>query len=128
MSHAAALGSVILMFLAAFIPLQRKLIARRQFTTVTGQFKAKIIDLGMWRYPAAAFVALIVFCARFRAGTERRGRQLHGSFWIFQSSQNLDSGVLANGAYGSALAPGAQEHPDHCRQCSAHRSHHFLDS
>jgi iron(III) transport system permease protein len=60
-SHAAALGSVILIFLVAFIPIQRKLITRRQFTTVTGQFKPKIIDLGVWRYPATAFVAFIVF-------------------------------------------------------------------
>jgi ABC-type Fe3+ transport system, permease component len=53
-NQAAALGSIILVFLAAFIPLQRKLITRRQFTTVTGQFKPKIIDLGAWRYPATA--------------------------------------------------------------------------
>jgi iron(III) transport system permease protein len=60
-NQAAALGSVILLFLAAFIPLQRRLIARRQFTTVTGQFKPKIIDLGPWRYPATALVALVIF-------------------------------------------------------------------
>jgi iron(III) transport system permease protein len=60
-NQAAALGSVILVFLAAFIPLQRKLITRRQFTTVTGQFKPKIIDLGVWRYPATGFVVLVVF-------------------------------------------------------------------
>lgn len=60
-NQAAALGSVILIFLLAFIPIQRKLITRRQFTTVTGQFKPKIIDLGVWRYPATAFVALVVF-------------------------------------------------------------------
>ncbi|HEY2990235.1 MAG TPA: iron ABC transporter permease [Candidatus Binatia bacterium] len=58
--HAAALGSIILLFLVAFIPLQRRLINRRQFTTVTGQFKPRIIDLGVWRYPATAFVALVV--------------------------------------------------------------------
>src|SRR2546430_13760479 len=60
-NQAAALGSVILLFLAAFIPMQRRLIARRQFTTVTGQFKAKVIDLGVWRYPATALVAFMVF-------------------------------------------------------------------
>jgi iron(III) transport system permease protein len=60
-NQAAALGSVILLFLVAFIPLQRRLITRRQFTTVTGQFKPKIIDLGVWRYPATAFVALVIF-------------------------------------------------------------------
>ena len=59
-NQAAALGSVILIFLVAFIPFQRKLIARRQFTTVTGQFKPKIIDLGFWRYPATAFVGLVI--------------------------------------------------------------------
>lgn len=60
-NQAAALGSIILVFLAIFIPLQRKLISRRQFTTVTGQFKPKIIELGIWRYPATAFVGLIIF-------------------------------------------------------------------
>ena len=60
-NQAAALGSVILIFLVAFIPIQRKLIARRQFTTVTGQFKPKIIELGAWRYPATAFVGLVLF-------------------------------------------------------------------
>ena len=59
-NQAAALGSVILIFLVAFIPIQRRLITRRQFTTVTGQFKPKIIDLGAWRYPATALVALVV--------------------------------------------------------------------
>jgi iron(III) transport system permease protein len=58
-NQAAALGSVILIFLVAFIPTQRRLIARRQFTTVTGQFKPKIIDLGVWRYPATAFVGFV---------------------------------------------------------------------
>jgi iron(III) transport system permease protein len=59
-NQAAALGSIILVFLVAFIPLQRKLIARRQFTTVSGQFKPKIIDLGPWRYPATLFVGFII--------------------------------------------------------------------
>jgi len=40
-NQAAALGSLILLFLAAFIPLQRKLIGSRQFTTITSAFKPK---------------------------------------------------------------------------------------
>jgi iron(III) transport system permease protein len=60
-NQAAALGSIILVFLAFFIPFQRKLISRRQFTTVTGQFKPKIIDLGVWRYPATIFLFLLLF-------------------------------------------------------------------
>jgi iron(III) transport system permease protein len=60
-NQAAALGSVILIFLAGFIPLQRRLIARRRFTTVTGQFKPKLIDLGAWRLPATVLVGFVVF-------------------------------------------------------------------
>jgi len=60
-NQAAALGSVILLFLVAFIPMQRRLIARRQFTTVTGQFKPKLVDLGAWKYPATVFLGLVVF-------------------------------------------------------------------
>lgn len=58
-NQAAALGSIILLFMAIVIPLQRKLIhGGRQFTTVTGQFKPKIINLGAWRYPVLAVVLL----------------------------------------------------------------------
>lgn len=60
-NQAAALGSVILIFLVAFIPVQRRLIARRQFTTVTGQFKPKLVELGAWRIPATIFVGFVVF-------------------------------------------------------------------
>lgn len=59
-NQAAALGSVILVFLAFFIAFQRRLIAGRQFTTVTGRFKPKIIDLGVWKLPATVFVTIVV--------------------------------------------------------------------
>jgi len=62
-NQAAALGSLILLFLAVFIPLQRKLIGRRQFTTVTGQFKSKVIDLGVWKYPVAFGIGIVCFLA-----------------------------------------------------------------
>jgi iron(III) transport system permease protein len=60
LNHSAALGSITLLFLAAFIPLQRWLITRRHFTTVTGQFRPKLVDLGLWKIPAAIFVATVV--------------------------------------------------------------------
>src|SRR5207245_3532980 len=60
-NQAAALGSVVLLLLAIVIPLQQRLIRARQFTTVTGHFKTKIIDLGRWRYVVAASVALVLF-------------------------------------------------------------------
>ena len=62
-NQAAALGSIILVFLAVFIPLQRKLIGARQFTTVTSHFKAKLIDMGPWKYLAAAGMGAICFLA-----------------------------------------------------------------
>ena len=62
-NQAAALGSIILVFLAVFIPLQRKLIGARQFTTVTSHFKAKLIDMGPWKYLVAASMGLICFLA-----------------------------------------------------------------
>jgi len=62
-NQAAALGSIILLLLAIIIPLQRRLIHGRQFTTVTGQFKSKLIDLGRWRHTAAALLSLIILLA-----------------------------------------------------------------
>jgi iron(III) transport system permease protein len=57
LNQAAALGSITLFFLAGFIPLQKWLIGRRQFTTVTGQFRVKRVELGMWKAPATVLVA-----------------------------------------------------------------------
>lgn len=62
-NQAAALGSIVMLLLAIIIPLQQRLIHRRQFTTVTGQFKPKLIDLGPWKYPVMAFLILIIFLA-----------------------------------------------------------------
>ncbi len=62
-NQAAALGSVVLLLLAIIIPLQRRLIHGRQFTTVTSQFKPKLIDLGIWKYPAVLVILLLVFLA-----------------------------------------------------------------
>lgn len=61
-NQAAALGSIILLFMVIIVPLQRKLIhGRRQFTTVTSQFKPKIIDLGRWKIPVTGFICLVIF-------------------------------------------------------------------
>src|SRR5262249_29944827 len=64
-NQAAALGSVILVFLAALTPLRRRLITRRQSPAVTGHFNPPIVDLGPWRAPATAFVGLVVFILCF---------------------------------------------------------------
>jgi iron(III) transport system permease protein len=62
-NQAAALGSIVLVLLAVIVPLQQKLIHGRQFTTVTGKFKAKLIDLGRWRLVVATLLCVVVFLA-----------------------------------------------------------------
>jgi iron(III) transport system permease protein len=56
---ATALSTLVLFILLPLIVAQRKWIGRRQYTTITGRYRAKPIALGRWRYPALAFVALI---------------------------------------------------------------------
>src|SRR5713226_6921729 len=62
-NQAAALGSIVLLLLAVIIPLQQRLIHAREFTTVTGRIKSKLIDVGRWKYPVAAFIWLLIFLA-----------------------------------------------------------------
>jgi iron(III) transport system permease protein len=62
-NQAAALGSIVLLLLAFMIPLQQKLIHAREFTTVTGRIRSKLIDLGRWKYPTAALTGLVIFLA-----------------------------------------------------------------
>ncbi|MGE0650864.1 MAG: ABC transporter permease [Alphaproteobacteria bacterium] len=64
-NEAAALGSIILLFMLAFIPLQRWLISRRQFTTITSQIKPRVIDLGGWRWLLAFLIAMVIVMAVF---------------------------------------------------------------
>src|SRR3989338_1239480 len=62
-NQAAALGSIVLLLLAIIIPLQQRLIHGRQYTTVTSQFRPKLVDLGMWKFPLMLSILLIVFLA-----------------------------------------------------------------
>ncbi len=56
---ATALSTAVLLILLPLIAVQRKLTARRQYTTITGRYRAKAIPLGNWKNPALAFVTLI---------------------------------------------------------------------
>ena len=62
-NQAAALGSIVLLLLAIIIPLQQRLIHGRQYTTVTSQFRPKLVDLGIWKFPLMLSILLIVFLA-----------------------------------------------------------------
>ncbi len=54
---AAALASLTLVIIAVIIPLQRWLLQRRRYTTVTGQFKPGLVDLG-W-FQSLAFLSVV---------------------------------------------------------------------
>ena len=54
--QAIALASMTLILIAFIIPLQRWILSRRRYTTITGSFKQGLADLGRWKWFAFAFV------------------------------------------------------------------------
>jgi len=58
--QATALASITLVLVAVIVPLQRWLLNRRQYTTVTSGFKPGRIDLGMWTPVVFAGVVLVL--------------------------------------------------------------------
>ncbi len=56
--QATALASLTLLIVALIIPLQRWILERRRYTTITGSFKPGLIDLGAWNY--VLFIAIAV--------------------------------------------------------------------
>lgn len=59
--EAAALAAVTMGIIALIIPLQRWIIQRRRYTTLTGSFKPGLVDFGNWNYVLfAAIVVLLV--------------------------------------------------------------------
>lgn len=63
-NQAAAIGMLLLVALAAVIYIQRRILAKRSYTTVTGKgFRPRRISLGVWRWPAFAFCAFYVVLA-----------------------------------------------------------------
>ena len=63
-NRAAAIGMLLLAALAIVIYVQRWILAKRSYTTVTGKgFRPRKIALGRWRWPAFAFCAFYVVLA-----------------------------------------------------------------
>lgn len=58
---ATALASITLIFIALIIPLQRWVVTRKQYTTVTGNFKPGLQDLGPWRVPIFVAIVALIF-------------------------------------------------------------------
>ena len=58
-ASATALSTITLFILLPFILLQRWMIGRKQYTTVESRYQGNVTHLGVWRYPAFAFVFLL---------------------------------------------------------------------
>jgi iron(III) transport system permease protein len=56
---AAALSVLMLLAVLGLIVLQQRLVAQRQFVTVTGKFRNQRARLGAWRWPLFALVTLV---------------------------------------------------------------------
>jgi iron(III) transport system permease protein len=59
--EATVLASVTLVMLALIIPLQRWILERRRYTTITGSFKPGLVDLGWGNHVAFAVIGFIIF-------------------------------------------------------------------
>ncbi|HLN87652.1 MAG TPA: ABC transporter permease subunit [Candidatus Limnocylindrales bacterium] len=58
--EATVLASLTLLIIALIIPLQRWILERRRYTTVTGSFRPGLIDLGKGNYAAFAAIGLLL--------------------------------------------------------------------
>jgi iron(III) transport system permease protein len=58
--EAAALASITLLLLLLIIPVQRHILHRRRYTTITGSFKPGLIDLGKWNYVNFGWIAFLI--------------------------------------------------------------------
>jgi iron(III) transport system permease protein len=59
--QATALAGITVMIIACIIPLQRWILHRRQYTTITSRFKPGLIDLGVFKYPVTFGVWALIF-------------------------------------------------------------------
>ena len=58
--EATVLASITLLMIALIIPLQRWILERRRYTTITGSFRPGLIDLGRWNYVAFGLIASLL--------------------------------------------------------------------
>jgi iron(III) transport system permease protein len=58
--EATVLASLTLLMIALIIPLQRWILERRRYTTITGSFRPGLIDLGRWNYVTFGAIALLL--------------------------------------------------------------------
>jgi iron(III) transport system permease protein len=107
--QATALASITLFVVALIIPIQRWLIQRRLYTTVTGSYKPGLVDLGRWRQVvfgfivavlilmlAAPLVSLVLGSVMFRAGIFSLTPAFSLDHWTFVLNDQLFLNSLMN--------------------------------
>lgn len=60
--QASVLASLTLVVLAMILPIQRRVVEGRRYTTISSSFKPGLIDLGRWRPVVTSALALLVAC------------------------------------------------------------------
>jgi len=58
--QATALASITILVVALIIPLQRWILKRRHYTTITGSFKPGLLKLGKWKWPVFAAIGTLI--------------------------------------------------------------------
>ena len=58
--EATVLASITLLMIALIIPVQRWILERRRYTTITGSFRPGLIDLGRWNTVALGLITLLL--------------------------------------------------------------------
>ena len=103
--EATALASLTLIVIAFIIPLQRWILQRRRYTTITGSFRAGLIDLGPWNQILFVLIGTLLLLLTIMPVAVLFVAGLMNRIGYFQLGFTLDHWtlVLSDRAFLSAL-------------------------
>ncbi len=103
--EATALASLTLIVIAFIIPLQRWILQRRRYTTITGSFRAGLIDLGPWNQVLFVLIGALLLLLTIMPVVVLFVAGLMNRIGYFQLGFTLDHWTLVLGdkAFLSAL-------------------------
>jgi len=108
--QATALASVTLILIAAIIPIQRWLLHRRQYTTVTSSYKPGLNHLGWFQPIATTLVITVVALLTVVPVLTLVGGEHHDPGWVFPAQHRMEPPPLARGAPGPVFSTRFTEH------------------
>ena len=126
--EAAVLASLTLLIIAMVIPFQQWMLSRKKYTTITGTYKAGLIDLGSWKWIVFALLAALHFVLT----VIQLASLVVGSFMtplgLFPDQAGVHAGTLAIRVQRQPVHHRAQDHADargqhRCRQSHPVRDH-----